>query len=81
MDSRFLELFSRQLAAGFPGLAGSGVTATIRISADLAGPAIAASGKLPQGVRLDEDRVFVDVRTRLQPFGQGRCSTPRSRCR
>lgn len=145
MDSRLVELFSRQQAAGFPGLAGSETRTTIRISTELlnqaiagsipadaavrdvtvaphaanqigvrlslakpaflpaanltlvierqpqlpadpvlvlhitggggllrfAGPAIAASGKLPPGVRLDGDRVFVDVRTMLQPFGQG----------
>jgi len=40
MDPRFLELFSRQQAAGFPGLAGSDARATIRVAAPLLNEAV-----------------------------------------
>lgn len=37
----------------------------------LAGPALGSSGALPPGVRLDGDRLFVDVRRVLQSRGHG----------
>jgi hypothetical protein len=40
MDPRLLELFSRQQAAGFPGLAGSDARATIRVAAPLLNEAV-----------------------------------------
>lgn len=43
MDSRLLELFSRQRAAGFPGLAGSDARATIRLAAPLLNEAVTTS--------------------------------------
>lgn len=144
MDPRFLELFSRQQAAGFPGLAGSDARATIRVAAPLlneavttalasvaavrdvsvlprasnrfdvrltlakpaflpslnltlvverqpqlpadpvlvlrvtgaggmmrlAAPAITSFGLLPPGVRMEADRVLVDLRMLLEQHGQ-----------
>lgn len=43
MDSRLLELFSRQRAAGFPGLAGSDARATIRLATPLLNEAVTTS--------------------------------------
>lgn len=40
MDPRLLELFSRQHAAGFPGLAGSDARATIRVATPLLNEAV-----------------------------------------
>src|SRR5688572_10158280 len=40
MDPRLLQLFSRQQAAGFPGLAGSDARATIRVAAPLLNEAV-----------------------------------------
>jgi hypothetical protein len=37
----------------------------------LAGPALESSGTLPPGIRLDGDRLFVDVRRLLQSRGHG----------
>lgn len=144
IDPRLLNLWSRQYASGFAGLAGSHVRATIRLSAELineavasysssatavrdlsvrprasnrldvhlklakpsflpslnltlvierqpelpadpilvlhmtggggmmrlAGPAISSFGVLPPGVRIEGDRLLVDVRTVLHDRGQ-----------
>ena len=144
MDPRLATLIARQQASGFPGLAGSEIQATIRISSELlneaiamnlaavtavrdlgvepragnrfdlrvklarpaflptlnlglvierqpqfpadpvlvmrlsgaagmiglAAPAITSFGVLPPGIRLDGDRILVDMRTMLQRYGQ-----------
>lgn len=36
----------------------------------LAGPAIESSGALPPGIRIESDRVFVDVRRLLEQYGR-----------
>ena len=43
MDPRLLELFNRQQASGFPGLAGSDARATIRIAAPLLNEAVTSA--------------------------------------
>jgi hypothetical protein len=143
MDPRLVNLIAREQAANFPGLSGSEIQGTLRISADLlneaiaanlaaaplreltvqprggnrldvrvklakpaflptlsltllivhqpqlpadpvlvmklsgaagiiglAAPAITSFGVLPPGVRLDGDRVLIDLRTLLQRYGQ-----------
>jgi hypothetical protein len=51
MDPRLLELFNRQQASGFPGLAGSDARATIRIAAPLLNDAVTTALAAKPAVR------------------------------